>query len=171
MNLVATAPLWLLGLLVLALAAAAIEDAVRFRISNVICLLVLAGAVYAAVLAGPSIALWQNLAVFVVILVLGTAAFAGGLLGGGDVKLFAATALWFDWRSAIAFVALVFIAGGFVAIAYLTARLMRKRNDERRVPYGIAIGLGALALIAFERGLPANHERPLPKIATRLHGI
>jgi prepilin peptidase CpaA len=139
--------------------AAAIEDVARYRISNVTTLIILAGAVAAAVIEGPSIVLWQNLVVFVVILVLGTAAFSAGWLGGGDVKLFAAAGLWLDFRSAVGFVALVFLAGGLVAIAYLLSRpLRRKAGKGAQIPYGIAIAIGMTATILLAHGTTAHHQ-------------
>jgi prepilin peptidase CpaA len=147
--------------------AAALEDAARFRISNITSLVVLAGAIAAAVIEGPSFALWQNVVALIVILVAGTAAFSGGWLGGGDVKLFAAAGLWFDLKSAVWFVALTFFAGGIVALGYLASRPFRKRSQSMkntRVPYGIAIALGALSMVLIEGGAFAHHERPLPAI-------
>jgi prepilin peptidase CpaA len=167
LNLIAAAPTWLIALFGLALVAAAIEDALRLRISNVTSLLVVVGAVAAAVIEGPSLVLWQNVAVLIAILLLGTAAFSAGWLGGGDVKLFAAAGLWFDLRSAIWFVALTFLAGGVVALGYLVSRPFRrgaKNSRNTRVPYGIAIALGALAMVFIDRGAPRYHERPLPPI-------
>ena len=54
-------------------------------------------AVVAAVMAGPELALWQNLVVFLALLAVGTPMFAAGKLGGGDVKLLAAVGLWFSF--------------------------------------------------------------------------
>ncbi len=119
MNLVANAPPWLAILLACAMVAAAIEDARRLRISNTTSLAVLAGAIVAAAIEGPTWLLWQNVSVFVAILILGTAAFSAGWFGGGDVKLFAAVGLWFDLRSALQLVVLIFLAGGVIAIVYL----------------------------------------------------
>jgi prepilin peptidase CpaA len=160
MNLVFLAPPWLVVVLGCILGAAAIEDALRFRISNIFPLAVIAGAVGAALIHGPSWSLWQNGVVFLALLALGTIAFSSRLLGGGDVKLFAAIGLWFDLRSAASLVALVFLAGGLVALAYLAARLFRGggegRKGKNRIPYGIAIALGALALIL----LDPRYSRP-----------
>ena len=50
MNLIVGSPVWLTILLALALAAAAIEDAVRLRISNLTCATVLIGAILAMAL-------------------------------------------------------------------------------------------------------------------------
>ena len=167
MNLVAAAPLWLLVILACAMLAAGAEDAVRLRISNGTSLIVLATAIAATLIAGPSLALWQNGVVFLAILVLGTVAFSSGLLGGGDVKLFAAAGMWFDLRAALWFVALVFLAGGVVAIAYMLTRPFRRRSSgkkDTRVPYGIAIALGMLAVAVLDRGSASRHERQLQQI-------
>lgn len=172
MNLLDAAPLWLLIVFGCAMAAAAIEDGVRLRISNFTSLVVLATAVAAAVIEGPSLDLWQNAVVLVVILVLGTASFSAGLLGGGDVKLFAAAGLWFDLRTAVWFVVLVFLAGGLVAIAYLASRAFRqapRKKADRRVPYGIAIAVGAIAMVLLDRGTPGPHYRALPPVKIAPH--
>jgi prepilin peptidase CpaA len=166
LNLVTFAPLRLLVLFACALLAAAIEDEMRLRISNLTSLAVFAGAIVAAVVEGPGWGLWQNGAVFAILLMLGTIAFSAGWLGGGDVKLFAATGLWFDLGSALPLVSLVFLAGGLVAVCYLLSRPLRRRvagqPKHGQVPYGIAIAVGALAMIALNAR--ADHERPLPPI-------
>jgi prepilin peptidase CpaA len=165
MNLLATAPYWALAVLVVALLAAAIEDAARLRISNLTCLVVLAAAIAAAVAAGPSSSIWQNVAVFAMILALGTGAFAAGMLGGGDVKLLAAVGLWVDLRTAVWLVGLVFISGGLVALAYLMSRPFRRsRSKDRRVPYGIAIAVGAIAVIGFAHAPSGDHQRSFPAL-------
>jgi prepilin peptidase CpaA len=163
MNLISLAPLWLLALLACVLAAAALEDAMVFRISNMFPLGVVAGAFVAAALQGPSLDLWQNAVVLLAILVLGTAAFVAGLLGGGDVKLFAAVGLWVDLRSAISLVALVFLCGGVVALLYLASRLFRGGGTggkrQTLIPYGIAIALGALVLILLDPRVSGSRDR------------
>ena len=162
MNLLAAAPMWSLAVLVVALLAAAVEDAARLRISNLTCLVVVVAAVAAAVAAGVSMSLWQNLAVFAILLALGTLAFGAGLLGGGDVKLLAALGLWVDLRTAVWLIALVFISGGLVAIAYLIARPFRRnRSNDGRVPYGIAIAIGAIAVIGFANAPSSDRPDPM----------
>jgi len=162
MNLIVGAPLWLVASLFLVLAAAAIEDAVRLRISNATSLAVFAGAIVAAAVQGFSPALWQNAAVFVLILGLGTAAFAAGALGGGDVKLLAGLGLWVDFRGAVALISVVFLAGGVLALVYLASRAVIGANSvkSRRIPYGIAIAVGAVLAFGLQLGDLPGQKRP-----------
>lgn len=161
MNLASEAPQWLAVLLSFALVVAALEDAWRLRISNVICLLVVIGAVVAAALAGPQFALWQNLLVFAAVLAAGTPLFALGKFGGGDIKLLACTGLWFSLYGALQMILAVFIAGGALAIVILAARLANWSGRTRErvrllkpgsgIPYGVAIAAGALTAIWTQR--------------------
>jgi len=156
-NAIAAAPTWLVWAFAITLVAAALEDALRLRISNVTCAIVLIGALIAISTAGWSLALWQNFALLGIILVVGTGAFSAGLLGGGDVKLLAAIGLWVDLSGGLLLISAVFLAGGVVAIGYIGANLIRGRKTSlksRRVPYGIAIAIGTLITIAVVRHAP-----------------
>lgn len=154
MNLIVLSPVWLAWIFAALLTAAAIEDAVRLRISNVLVLLVIAGAIVAMFLAGPGIALWQNFAGMLGLLVIGTPLFATGKMGGGDVKLMAAAGLWFDLRGAMMMIASVLIAGGVLALLIIIARLFGWSEATRDrilllkrgggIPYGVAISAGAM---------------------------
>jgi prepilin peptidase CpaA len=163
MNLIATAPVWLLGILAAAVVAAAVEDAFRLRISNLTCAVIALTALVAMAFTTPSTALLQNFALFALILLIGTFAFSAGLFGGGDIKLLAAMGLWLNLRGGMLLVTTVLLAGGIVAIAYIAANLLRKRSTgslkSRRVPYGVAIAIGALFTIALSREArtPAQH--------------
>jgi prepilin peptidase CpaA len=163
MNLIVGAPWWLVVFLMLALVAAALEDALRFRISNITCVAVFAAALVAMAVHGLSWDLWQNALLCVAILAVGTMAFAAEWLGGGDVKLLAAIALWFDLSAAAGLIAAVFVAGGFVALLYITVR--RLVNATRlsaarkgRVPYGLAIVAGAAFI--FTSQISHRHSDP-----------
>ena len=161
MNLVAEAPQWLALVFVLLLATAAVEDAMRMRISNVTVLLVIAAAVVAAVIAGPQINLWQNVAVFAFLLAVGTPLFAAGKLGGGDVKLLAAVGLWFTIKSAFAMLLAVMLAGGLLAGVIIVLRAFTWSEKARAratilrpksgIPYGVAIAAGTLFVTALVR--------------------
>lgn len=157
MNLISDSPQWLIGLLALLLAVAAIEDAVRLRISNVLSGAVLLLAIVGMAFVGFETSVWQNVAVFAFVLVIGTFLFATAKFGGGDVKLFAATALWVDFEGALSLFAAILIAGGLVAILVIIARVAAPAHWGERVvvlrkgggiPYGIAIAIGTLFVIA-----------------------
>ena len=50
--------------------------------------------------------------------------FAAGKLGGGDVKLLAATGLWFDFHGALWMLICVAISGGILALVVLILRMI-----------------------------------------------
>lgn len=161
MNLAVEAPQWVALLFTVLLLAAAAEDAVRLRISNMTVLLVIVAAVIAAIVVGPALALWQNLAVFAALLMVGTPMFAAGKLGGGDVKLLAAVGLWFDLKGAVWMLLDVVLAGGVLAILIIALRSLGWSEKIRRrvvllrpgggIPYGVAIAAGALIAIGLQR--------------------
>lgn len=74
--------------------------------------------------------------------------FVAGWMGGGDVKLLAALALWIQpfWFAQLIFV--MAIAGGVLTIVFGTWHFATRRKDKPAIPYGVAIsaaGLWALA--------------------------
>lgn len=154
MNLAATAPAWLSLLLVALLILAAAEDAWRMRISNLTVAAILLGAVTAAIVAGPTLALWQNLVLFAGLLAVGVPMFAARKLGGGDVKLLAASGLWFNLHGGLLMILWTVLAGGVLALLILFMRLfnwperIRARVAVLRpgsgIPYGVAIAVGTL---------------------------
>ena len=162
MNLAATAAPWLAMLFAVLLVCAALEDIWRLRISNWICAAIIVAAFIAVALAGPVAQLWQNVVVFAALLAVGTLLFAYGKMGGGDVKLFAATGLWFDLAGAGKMIVAVMLAGGVVAIIILILRMFKWSPAAREriallrpkggIPYGVAIACGALASLAIGRG-------------------
>ena len=161
MNLLATAPTWLALCLAALLIAAAIEDAVRMRISNILCLGVFAGAIVAMIVGGFEVALWQNALLFAALLGVGTLLFGIGKMGGGDVKLLASVGLWCSLKTALTLLPAVFITGGLLALLILAARTIAPKGAGARVivlkpgsgiPYGIAIAAGSLITLALSRG-------------------
>ena len=75
------------------------------------------------------------------------AAFFAGMMGGGDVKLAAALALWFSPASTIKFLILMSIAGGVLTLLILAWHRARKREGRPEIPYGVAIAFGGLAIL------------------------
>jgi prepilin peptidase CpaA len=160
-NLAAAAPLWLALVFALMLIAAAAEDALRLRISNLTVAILIVAAIAAAIIAGVQLSLWQNLVVFAVLLLAGMPLFAAGRLGGGDVKLLAAVGLWFSIKGAATMLIAVMIAGGVLAIVVLILRSFSWSEAARTravilrpkggIPYGVAIAAGALIAMALQR--------------------
>ncbi len=154
MNLPLLAPYWAYAMLIGLLVLAAMQDAVMLKISNYLVGAVLLLGLVAAVLAGPQLALWENGLVFVLALVIGTFLFGRGVLGGGDVKLFAATILWFDLGGALRFLLMTAVAGGLLAVLIIFLRVLpwpaairsrvRVLQAKAGIPYGIAIAAGAV---------------------------
>lgn len=162
MNLADLAPSWLAMLFAALLVLAALEDLWRLKISNWICAAIIVAAFVAVVLAGPVADLWQNVVVFAGLLIVGTPLFAFGKMGGGDVKLLAATGLWFDLAGAAWMIVAVMLSGGVVAIFVLMLRTIKWSQAQRQavailrakagIPYGVAIAMGALVALVAERG-------------------
>lgn len=159
MNLVALAPLWLISAFLAVLAAAALEDGWRLRISNLVPLTIIILAIVAIVIAGPRITLWQNLTLFAALLVIGTFLFSIRLLGGGDVKMLVSCGLWFDLSAGWRMLVIVAIAGGILAILILSIKLVAPEGarqwlplkPKNGVPYGVAIAAGTTFAISLWR--------------------
>ena len=139
----------LLGLLAILLLVAAVVDVRTFTISNALTLTVaLLAPLYWLSIALP---LWPNaaiqLAVGAAVFAVLAAAFYAGMMGGGDVKLAAALALWFSPAVTVKFLVLMSIAGGVVTLAALTVHRARKKAGRPQIPYGVAIAFGGLAIL------------------------
>ena len=96
--------------------------------------------------------LWPNIAIQVAVAFVAfwvfAAAFAMGAMGGGDVKLIAALALWLPWQAVLVLVFLMSIAGGVLTAGYLIVHKLARREDKLEIPYGVAIAFGGLWLIS-----------------------
>ena len=75
-------------------------------------------------------------------------AFFAGMMGGGDVKLAAALALWFPPGVTVKFLVLMSIAGGVLTLAVLGWHRLKEREGRPEIPYGVAISFGGLAILA-----------------------
>jgi prepilin peptidase CpaA len=139
----------LLGILAITLVFAAVVDVKTFTISNRL-------NAFIALLAplfwwSTGLDLWPDAAiqmgVAVIVFALLAAAFYAGMMGGGDVKLAAALALWFSPISTMKFLILMSIAGGVLTLVVVAIHRARKKEGKPQVPYGVAIALGALAIL------------------------
>jgi prepilin peptidase CpaA len=138
----------LCGALALLLIVAAVIDIRTFTISNRLNLAVALGAPlfwWSIGLPLPNIAVQAGIAAGVFALL--AAAFYAGMMGGGDVKLAAALALWFSPLSTLRFLVLMSIAGGVLTLAVVAIHRIRKKQGRPEVPYGVAIAFGGLAIL------------------------
>ena len=151
--------LFLLIVLAAVLVVAAVVDVRTFTIANglnaAVALLALAywWSIDLPLWPDAAIRLGIALAVFALL----AATFYIGMMGGGDVKLAAALALWFTPGETVRFLVYMSIAGGILTLAVLPAhrRWPGWQTDDAgqprqkpQVPYGVAIAAGALAVLA-----------------------
>ncbi len=138
---------------VLTLTAAAVSDMRFFRIPNYLPgILILLFAVSVG-LAGFPVPVWENLFHFAAALIVGMGLFSKGWIGGGDAKLYAAVAIWFNWAGAVTLIFTTTIAGLLLALSFMAARLIGLRKnvpkEDRRIPYGVAIAIGGMLSAAW----------------------
>lgn len=139
----------LLALLALLLVVIAVIDVRTFTISNRLNLAIaLLAPVYWLAAGLP---LWPGAAIQVAVaagvFLLLAIPFYMGMMGGGDVKLAAALALWFPPVATLRFLVIMAIAGGVLTLAVLVVHRLRGRPGSPEVPYGVAIAFGALVIL------------------------
>jgi len=140
----------LLAALAAMLVFAAVVDVRTFTISNRLNLTVaLLAPIYWLSIALP---VWPGVGVQLAagagVFVLLAGAFYAGMMGGGDVKLASALALWFSPGSTLKFLVLMSLAGGVLTIGILALHRARGRTGRPEIPYGVAIAFGGLAILA-----------------------
>ncbi|WP_366516683.1 A24 family peptidase [Sphingomonas caseinilyticus] len=142
--------LGLLGLLAAMLAWIAVVDVRTYTISDRINIAIALLAPVYWLSAG--VPLWPDAAIRVGVAVLVFFLFAGAfymnVMGGGDVKLAGALALWFTPFEALTLIVVMSIAGGFLTLIVLVAHRMRRKEGRPEVPYGVAIAVGGMWLLA-----------------------
>jgi prepilin peptidase CpaA len=139
----------LLAALAIALLVAAVTDLRRRQIDNWLNVAVAAAAPLFWLATGLSLGGvgWQ-LAMAAGAFVICGGFFAMGWMGGGDVKLLTALALWIKplWFAQV--VVVMAIAGGVLTLFFAGWHFAARRSDKPAIPYGVAIsgaGLWALA--------------------------
>mgnify|MGYP001550480527 CR=1 FL=1 len=85
--------------------------------------------------------------------------FAMGAMGGGDVKLLTALALWIEPLWFLKLVIIMALAGGVLTLVFGGIHLMRRKRDKIAIPYGIAISFAGLWVLA-NQYLPALQSGP-----------
>lgn len=133
-----------LGLLLL---SAGVEDARKREIAN--------GKNAMIALLAPlwwwsnGLALWPDVAlqlgVAAVVFALFIGAFALGQMGGGDVKLIGALALWLPLGPLSMMLIVMALAGGVITLMFVIERRWRRETDAPvEIPYGVAIAIAGL---------------------------
>ena len=94
------------------------------------------------------LALWPDvalqlavaLATFAVLAVL----FALRAMGGGDVKLLTALALWIAPMLFLKLVIVMALVGGVLTLVFGVRNVMRRQREKLAIPYGVAIAMAGL---------------------------
>ena len=139
----------LLGALAIALLVAAFTDMRRRQIDNW-----LTGGVAATAPLwwwANDLALWPDVAlqlgIALVSFVILAGLFALRAMGGGDVKLIVALALWIEPELFLRLLIVMALVGGALTILLGVYHIMRRQRDRLGIPYGIAIATGGLYVI------------------------
>ncbi len=140
----------LLGLLAANLVWIAVVDVRTYTISDRLNIAIaLAAPLYWWSIGLP---LWPDAAirvgVAVVVFLLFAGAFYMNVMGGGDVKLAGALALWFTPFETLKLIVIMSIAGGILTLIVLGVHRARKKTGRPEVPYGVAIAVGGMWLLA-----------------------
>jgi len=145
---------------VLPLVMAGVSDYASLRIPNWLTGLFAALFLPAALLVGHDVDWLSHLEAGCAVLVATFALFACRIVGGGDAKLLAATALWVGLGNLAPFLVLTALAGGIFAVSLMFVRspfgqasmltLFRRlpslANPESPIPYGIPIAVAGIIL-------------------------
>jgi prepilin peptidase CpaA len=139
----------LLAALALLLVAAGIEDARRREIANWKCALI-------ALLAVPwwfanGLSVWPDMAwqlgIAFTVFMLFVGAFSLRMMGGGDVKLIGAVALWLPFGPLVTMLVVMSLLGGALTLLLMIEKWVKRDRNILEIPYGVAIAIaGLLAL-------------------------
>ena len=155
--------LLLLTIFPAAMAFAAATDLITMTVPNRIVLALVAGFFVTAPLAGLN---WSDIGVHIAVacaaLIVGFALFAPGWIGGGDAKLFAATALWLGPNFLLDYSLSAALIGGVLTLFVLCMRrlplpsalndqgwLLKLHDTKEGVPYGIALAASGLLVYPY----------------------
>jgi prepilin peptidase CpaA len=94
----------------------------------------------------PGIAI--QFAVAAVALLIFAGAFAIGAMGGGDVKLIVALALWLAPLDFMTMIVWMSIGGGILTAAMLVRHKLRRIETPLEIPYGVAIAIATIPVLA-----------------------
>ena len=140
----------LMGILALMVLAAAVWDIRTRTIPNSLNAAIAALAVPFWLASGLDF--WPDIAIHIgigaAVLGLFAIAFAMGAMGGGDVKFVAAIALWLRPDAVLLLLVIMSLAGGALTLFMLARHRLAKADHKLEIPYGVAIAIGGIWLIA-----------------------
>lgn len=140
----------LLIALAIALVFAAFTDIRSRQISNKLNLAIAIGAPLFWWSSGLS--LWPDVAIQLGVAFAAFAVLAGlfalGMMGGGDVKLLTALALWIAPTPFLQLLIIMALAGGVLTIVMGAWHFLRQQKERLAIPYGVAIAFGGLWVLA-----------------------
>jgi prepilin peptidase CpaA len=142
------------------MAFAASSDLFTMTISNRVSLALVAGFLALALLSGMApYDILSHVTAGAIVLAVAFFCFAMGWVGGGDAKVVSAAALWFGFDHLMDFLLYASLFGGALTLLLLQFRqwplpyafagqswLLRLHDKESRIPYGIALAIGALTI-------------------------
>lgn len=137
---------------------AASSDIFSMTISNKVSLALMTGFVFCAYGLGMDLITFAwHWGLFALVIFVGFSLFSFGVIGGGDAKLAAATALWLGWEHTLTYLIIASALGGLLTIVLLKVRSsllpnwLAKQNwveklyrADHGVPYGVALGPAAV---------------------------
>jgi prepilin peptidase CpaA len=142
----------LLVALAIALLVAAFTDMRQRKIANWLNLAIALGA--PAFWWASGLTLWPGVAIQLGVALLAFAILAGlfalRTMGGGDVKLLTALALWIRWDAFLELLFIMALAGGVLTVVMGIWHITRRNRHKLSIPYGVAIAIGGLWVIAPE---------------------
>ncbi|MCJ8517906.1 A24 family peptidase [Pseudorhizobium tarimense] len=137
---------------------AAVSDLFTMTIPNRISVFLLASFAVLAPVSGLALAeISMSAAAGAIVLAVCFGFFSLNMMGGGDVKLLAASAVWFGFSSALgAFIVTTALWGGIITLLVMLLRNQANRFaaieavvpaqilTAKKVPYGVAIGIAGI---------------------------
>ncbi len=146
-----------------AMIIAAVSDLFTMTISNKVSLALLFGFLLLSAISGMDVkTIGMHLLAGLAMLAISFTFFAKGWIGGGDAKLFAATAIWMGWSNLLEYVLIASVLGGALTIVLLSLHnlpmpnilakqywLNRLHTLENGIPYGLALAAGGIYIYPY----------------------
>jgi len=155
--------LLILTIFPVAMIFAAVCDLFTMTISNKVSLGLILGFLVLAAFSSMDIkTIGLHLLAGLAMLAISFTLFAKGWIGGGDAKLFAATAIWMGWSNLLEYALITSLFGGVLTIIMILLRnfpmplilvrqhwFSRLHTLEDGIPYGLALAAGGIYIYPY----------------------